>query len=209
MSATRASRWAIQKREPFLCFQDHRTQPGFLKRIAARQALFFIKCFPFADERKGKMRQRRQVSARPDGALFRDDRSDPAIEELAEQFDHFQANAAQTEHEDVRAEQSHRPHFWNREWITDAAGVAPDKVQLQLSQLSRRDMHVRQLAKARADAINHPAPRDDTLDNLPRVVDGGVRGAGHLDHHVAKSYLRNLRKRQGTAGQLHGSHLME
>ena len=103
----------IQKREPFFCFQDHRAQPGFFKRLGARQARLFIKRFPFANQRQRKMRQRRQVPTRSDGALFRDDRRHPATQEFAQQLDHFQANAAQTEHEDVRAEEHHRPHFRN------------------------------------------------------------------------------------------------
>ena len=68
---------SIQKRQPFLGLEDDRPQPRVLERIAARQQRPFIKRFAFADQRQRQMRQRRQIPARADRPLFRNNRMTP------------------------------------------------------------------------------------------------------------------------------------
>jgi hypothetical protein len=49
---------------------------------------------------------------------------DAVIEKREEQLDDLGANAAETFGEDVSPEQEHGAHFFSRQWIADAAGMA-------------------------------------------------------------------------------------
>jgi hypothetical protein len=66
-----------------------------------------------------------------------------------------------------------------------------------------------QFAETGADAVDHPALRDDFLDHLARCPNSRMRGRGHSNRCLAVRDLRNFRKRQRLASQLHGSHLID
>ena len=98
------------------------------------------KASPSPSKRKREMRQRREIAARPDRALLRNDRADAAIQHFHEQLDDFEPNPAKAEREHVRPQQHHRAHLWLGERTADAAGMAADEIDLQLLQLVGRNV---------------------------------------------------------------------
>ena len=58
--------------------------------------------------------------------------------------------------------------------------MAANKIQLQLAKFPRRDLDIGQFAEAGADAVNHPAPRHDLLDDLSGRPNTRVSGRGHF-----------------------------
>ena len=119
---------SIQERETLLGFQYRRRQSGFVQRVQTRQPFVAVERFAFADQHQRKMRQRRQISARTDRTLFRDDWMHAAIQQFAQKLDHFKTDAAQPQRQHIGAQQDHRAHFRDRERPADAAGVAAHEI---------------------------------------------------------------------------------
>src|SRR3954451_7866417 len=131
------------------------------------------------------MGQRRQVTARAYRAFLWNHRDNPAVVQLAKKLDHGTSNSAKSERQDVGPQQNHGAHLGLREWLADAAGMAPNQVELELPQFRGRNMNVGQFPKACADAVNDPALGDDIFDGPPGRIDAGARGSSNLQANPA------------------------
>ncbi len=185
----------LSKREAFLGLQVRRLKPGFLQRVRARHALALEKSFPFPEQRKRKMRQRREIPAGPDRALLRNDRADVRIQHPDEEFDDLEPNPAEAQREDVGPEQHHCAHLRLRERAADAAGMAAHEIDLELLQFVRGNVHVGQLSEAGADTVNDGAPRDDLLHHSARSTDRFLGRGCDLDWLMGESDLGDFRQR--------------
>ena len=145
---------AVEQGETFLGPEIRRLKPGFLQRVRARHALALEKRFPFPEQRKRKMRQRREISARPDRALLGNDRADFVFSISDEELDDLQPNPAEAKSEDVGTEQHHRAHFRLRERTADAAGMTAHEVDLELLQFVGGNVNVGQFSEAGADTVD-------------------------------------------------------
>ena len=99
---------AVDQRQPFLGRQRSRRQlrPG--ERFGSRDGLVIFEELTFADQHQRQMRQRRQIPARPDRPLRRNQWRDVAIEHLAQQFDQIRADAAVAFGQGVGPKHHHR-----------------------------------------------------------------------------------------------------
>ena len=108
---------------------------------------------PLADQRQRKVRQRREVAARPDGAARRHVRHEARAEHRDEQLDRLDAGARVTLCERVRTQEHRRAHDVVGVRIADAAGMAAQQPQLQLGRLLGRDRLRDEPAEAGVDAV--------------------------------------------------------
>ena len=76
-----------------------------------------------------------------------------------------QSDSAETEREHIRPEQHHRAHLRFGERLADSAGVAANKIQLELPQVVVRDVNIREFAEAGVDPVNNRVARDDLFDD--------------------------------------------
>src|SRR5688572_29298159 len=66
------------------------------------------------------------------------------------------------------------------------------QVELQLSQVSTIDTHVRQFSEACVDSVNRASLADDLLDHLPRSFDAFTRFCRQRNVLPARSNARDL-----------------
>ena len=69
----------LRRARPSFALQIYRTQSRPVQSIRTRHSLAFVKGLTFPEQRERKMRQRRQIAARADRALFGNDRADPVF----------------------------------------------------------------------------------------------------------------------------------
>ena len=79
------------------------------------------------------MRQRREIAAGAYGAFFRNDGIDAPIEHFTKQLDDLATDPTQAKRKNIRAQQHHRARLGLGQWISNAASMAADKVQLKLA----------------------------------------------------------------------------
>ena len=112
----------------------------------------------FADQDRGEMRQRRQISARADRTLFRYHGVDTSVEQFAQELDHFQPDPAQAEREHIGSQQYHRPHFRERiqpcDHVFDGHAVIELPVQF-LTQMTRQPRNLASAGSGRRDEGIH------------------------------------------------------
>jgi len=83
---------AIQEREPFLGLQDQRLDSQFTQRLRRRHSRAFQGDLAFADQGRGKVRQRRQIARSANRALPGQDRQCIGIQQRGQSLDDFSAD---------------------------------------------------------------------------------------------------------------------
>jgi hypothetical protein len=78
------------------------------------------------------MRQRRQVAARADRTLFRNDRDHIAVQQFGQRLQRRGTDAGMAAHQRVDADRQHRAHDARRQRLADADRVGDHEVALQL-----------------------------------------------------------------------------
>ena len=121
------------------------------------------------------MRQRREIAARADRALFRNDRMHTAVEHFAKQLDDFQTDPAESEREHVGAKQHHGAHLRLGKRLANAAGMAADEIELELSQFVLRHVNIGEFTETCVNAVNHGVARDDLFDDFAGSSDARTR----------------------------------
>ena len=123
------------------------------QRLVPRERTPVDRRLPLADQRQRKVRQRREVAARPDGAARRHVRQEARAEHRDEQLDRLDAGARVALRQRVRAQEHRRAHDVVGVRIADAAGMAAQQPQLQLGRLLGRDRLGDEPAEAGVDAV--------------------------------------------------------
>jgi hypothetical protein len=114
------------------------------------------------------MSQRRQIAARANAPLLRNLGVQRRVQHADEQIRQLRTRPRVSFREHIRTEQHECPHFALREQRTNASRVAAHKVDLKLPEPVTRDRDLRQLAKARCDAVRHLVSIDERLHDAPR-----------------------------------------
>src|SRR5947207_1584889 len=116
------------------------------------------------------MREGGEIATGTDRSLLGNDRINLVIQHLAKELDHLKSHAAETEREHVGAQENHRAHFRNRKRFADAAGMAADKIELQLAEGIRLNFDIGKFAETGADPIDDLALLENFFDNRARFV---------------------------------------
>ena len=125
----------LTSESPSLACSRTGSSPARGERVGAGEELALEPGAPLADQRKRKVRERREVAARPDRAAARDLGHDPARETFEEQLDHLDARPGVPLRERVRAHEhrgltisrgysSPTPQAWlrsSRSWSSSAS----------------------------------------------------------------------------------------
>src|ERR1043165_4910376 len=146
------------------------------------------------------MRERREITACSHRTFLGDYRHDPSIIELAKLLDDFQANSAKSERENICSQQNHGAHLRLGQRLPNPASVTADQIQLQLTQLLRRNVNVGQFPESGADSVDNGTLRDDLFDHLARSIGSFMSGSADADGFVAIGYSANLSEGQCLAG---------
>src|SRR6266567_3958135 len=145
-----------------------RLETGAAKRFTAFHSFSFEEYLALADQAQSKMRKRREIAAGANRAFFGNDRVHSTIQHVTKHLNDFEPNAAEAEREHVCTQQHHRAHLHFRQWPANSAGVAANKIELELAQRIARDANIREFAKTRAHAVNGVITRDDFFDQFAR-----------------------------------------
>ena len=174
---------------PSFAASAHRLETGSRERVRAGQPLALEPGLPLADERQRQMRERREVTGRPDRAAARHDRQHSAVEEREQQFDRLHACARVAFRQRVRAQEHRRADDLVGVRVADPARVGAKQPKLQLGGLFLRDGDRDEAAEAGVDAVGvlaaavrrafHELAGGAHL--LPRLV--GELGARSFDRH--------------------------
>ena len=134
------------------------------------------------------MRQRREIPAGTNRALFGNDRRHIPIEHFRECLQGTDTNSGMTSQQGVDADRQHRPHHLARERLTDANGMRDDQVFLQLieqrvrmllattfRQLIAYPMRAKQLVRIASETSG------DTVDRFATTHLGGKKSCSLLD----------------------------
>ena len=186
---------AVHERQPFLRLQRLRFEAGPFERFPAREALAAEPRLPLADQRERQVRERREITARPDGATARDDREDSAVETLEQELDELGPRAGPALRQRVRAEQHRGADDLVRVRLPHAARVAAQEAQLQLLGQLLRD-------RLRDEAAE---PGVHTVGVLAPSVRGAIDDRAGLDHPPACG----LGKRRGRARDRNRPHVVD
>src|SRR5439155_16215892 len=188
-SATRESRFARRSARPPTAWiawvPFNRARPSFASRCwAVRPArpsaspLSILSALRNASPSPIMLNARCASGARSplaDRAFFRNDRMHATIQHCTKHLNDFWSHTSEAERKHVCAQQHHRTHLRFREWPANSAGVAANKVQLELAQRIARDANIRELAKTRAHTVNGDIVRDDFFDKAARGKDTRTR----------------------------------
>ena len=117
------------------------------------------------------MRERGEISRRPDAPLRGDARVHLRVQHADDQLRKDRAHPARAAQQHVGAQQHHRPHGVDRQRLPHPGRVAADQVQLQPAQVAGGDPHVGEL----------PEPRRHTVHGIASG-DGGFHGTPGGDH---------------------------
>ncbi len=189
---------AIDQRDGFLGFQYQRLDLRPLQRLRAGNAhAFLVEALAFADQRQRQMRQRSQIAARAHASLRRHNRSDAAVEHLAERVDDDGPHAGVALGERVGPQQHHGARFRDGQRLAHADRVRAHQVDLQFANLVAGDAHVAQFADAGGDGIGDLVAGDDLVDDGARPVDrlarvGSEKHGAALDRHFAHRFERQI-----------------
>src|SRR5206468_11275805 len=120
----------------------------------------------FADQAQGEVRERGEIAAGADRAFLWHDWADATVKHFTKHLDDLETDSTQTEGEHIRSQQHHRAHFRFRKRIADAAGVAANKVELELAQAFGPVRKIGRLAKPRPDTKHHGSAHNDSFNHL-------------------------------------------
>jgi hypothetical protein len=149
------------------------------------------------------MGQGRQIAARTDRSFLWHHGMHPAIEHFAKHLDDLHPNPAEAEREHICAQQHHRAHFGLGKRIANAAGVTPNEIELQFTDLIVWNPDIRKFAKACAHAVNDGVARDNIFDDFSRSEHARARFGSEFDLFATERDRGNLLKRKWLAVKLH------
>ena len=149
------------------------------------------------------MRERREVAAGADRAFLWNNRMHAPVQHLAKQLDDLVTDSAETERQDVRTQQHHRPHLLSGKRISNSACVAAYKVQLKLAQFAMRNPGIGELAKSGVDSVNHLIAPNDLFDQFARRQNPRTRQRRNVNGLASQSDRCELNKRNLLPLQLH------
>ena len=167
-------------------------ETGPAKRFAAFHSFSFKKGIALANQAQCEMSERREIAAGAHRTFFRNDWMHATIKHLTKHLDDFGTDSAKPERKHVCAEQHHRAHLRFREWLADSAGVAANKIQLELAQRIARDANIREFAKTRADAVNGGITRDDFFDKFARSQNSRACEGGNFNCLTTKRHRSDI-----------------
>ena len=127
--------------------------------------------------------------------------------ETEQVFDENRAHAGEADSKGVDLQQQHQANDRGVDLGADTDGVAEDEVFLELLDIGRRDVRVRQGAESGVDAVIGPLARLQALAHGPRggdaVLGRGIEADGTVrPHQVADAVEREA----GAGEQMRGRH---
>ena len=201
-------------------FHSRSARPSFASKMAGRSRalpqsfetrhpLAFVERFAFADERQGKVRQRRQIPARADRTFFRYHRmqtprlSSSHSSSMTSNRIPLNPSVSTLARSSIIARTSGSEsgcQFRKRGCGQGSIGVGA---------VPLRDLDIGQFAETGADTINHPAPRDDFFDRFARGEN--TRPRRRRDRHtlVTNCDCSDLLQSERLTVQLHLRSLVE
>src|SRR5829696_7841226 len=160
--------------ETFLRGKLDRREARAGERLARRQPRAVEKELALADERGGEMRERREIARRPDRALPRHDRDEPALEAGEEMGQRRPAHPGGALAEIGDLERHRQAHDRRRQRLADPGGVRQHELALQLREILVRDAHRGELSEAGVDAVDRRVLRQDRVDRRGPGLDRGA-----------------------------------
>src|SRR6266550_276292 len=129
---------------------------------------------------------------------------DAMFQQRAEDLHNRGAHAAQPFREGIRTQQHDRASFHFGQRCADTAGVAANQIDLERSNLVRRDSNFGQVAKTRVHAVGcrlrgHNSFDHSTRGEHPRASFGGERCRGAVQGH-----FKELFESEVVAGEVDG-----
>src|SRR5215469_1966070 len=194
---------AVEQCQAFFGFELHGLELSLSQRFGAGHPLPFKECLAFADETQSQMCQRRQVAARTHRAFFRNHWTNAPIEHFAEQLDDLETDSTETEGQNIRPQHHHCPYLRLRHWISNSAGVAADKVQLELAQFAMRNADLGELAESSVDSVNDRITLNDLFDCFARGENAWSRHRRNPNGLASASHRCKLEKRNLLTLELH------
>ena len=162
---------AVQEREPFLRAEHQRLQTRCRERIASRHRALTETRFPFADQDRGQMRERREVARRAYRSLRRNARDDPRVRERNERLDRTPLHAGMPSRQRCGLERDHEAHHRVVEQRAGARRMREHERPLQIGEARCVDACAREQAEARVDAIHRRSSGDHAADDVGSPVD--------------------------------------
>jgi hypothetical protein len=200
---------AVHQRQALLRGEAQRLESGLLERERGIHHGVPIEDLPLADERQHEMRERREVPAGADGTARRDDRNDPRVVDLREEFGGLDADAREALCKRVQPEDEHRADDLDRERVADAGGMALDEIFLKLLDVLGADADIAELAEARRHAVDRLSALHPLFDDPAGRVHSLLCSGGKGDGNLAERALIHLFDREGIAVENEGFHAVE
>ncbi len=177
---------AVHERQALLGLQPDRLEAGRRQRFGARKQAPVEPGLALANQRQRKVREWRQVTARPDRPAARHARQDAAVEALDEQLDRLDPGARKPFRERIRAQHHRCPHDLRRVRLAHPARVAAQQADLELLAELLGNRARDKAAEAGVDAVRVLLPPvEGVLDQLPRRGHPLSCHVGQPDRRVA------------------------
>src|SRR5205823_14817128 len=103
------------------------------------------------------------------------------VHNLTKHYEEDRANTAEAERDHDYEQQHHRSSFGLRKRFTDAAGVAANKIELELAQCLAPNANIREFTETRRYTINNGVTRNDFFDHFARCENTRLRERGNLN----------------------------
>ncbi|MCY1172268.1 hypothetical protein D9M73_124000 [compost metagenome] len=162
---------AVEQRQSFLRAKLEDREPCLIERGARRNALVAHPDFADPDHRRRHVRQRREIAARADRALARDDRGQALVEHRLEQGDRLRLHARCPLPQARQLQCHHQPDDRHGRRRAGAGRMAQHDVALERCEIVIADPHARQFPKAGVDPIDRRALGEDARDRSGALGD--------------------------------------
>ena len=197
---------AIEEREALFGAKRDRAQAGARQRIARRHDPALDPRLAFADQDRGKMRERREIAGCPNRALRRDARNDARVRERNEGLDHAPANARVAARERRRLERDDEAHDGIVEQGSGPRGMRQHERALQLREAGVVDARPGEKAEAGVDAVDGPPGSDHAVDGLRRGVDRRFRRGVDRKRHRLRPQPAQVGEFEAGGHEVEGLH---
>src|SRR5579862_5747456 len=123
---------AVDEGDALLRTEDQWSQSRLGKNAGCGAPRFRPKQIAFAQQSEREVRERREVSARTDGALLRDGGPQVRVEHTAQQLRHSSTRPREALCKHVGAEEHHRPNLALWKQRPNTCGMAAHKIGLKI-----------------------------------------------------------------------------
>ncbi len=146
---------AVDQGKPLLCSKAHRPDPLPLKLRPRRNGCAVAPDQPFPHPRKNKMGKLDQIAGGADRPLPGDNGNNIPVQHVEQRADGSHTNAAVSLDQRVHTQDHHRPHHLGRHRLPGPDRMAANQVCLKALDVVAADHHIRELAEAGGNAVDH------------------------------------------------------